>query len=206
MTTTTNNMPLENQHLDVAAIDSSTDYFDYDGELKEIYNRFPADMRPHARDALYYHSVDVLSGELTDAAFSQIVTEFADMDARLRDKRDKDDAIFAGIEELLRTGQINFPEIEVTLQAEVAQGKSSLLMKFIALQDLVSPLDAAIGFIAWYYTRGLSDPEYGIGVILDEFQNIPERDFLGVSESQMTICNFSVLSDTRLLPITWTGN
>jgi hypothetical protein len=79
MTTTTNNMPLEDQHLDVAATDSSTDYFDYDGELKEIYNRFPADMRPHARDALYYHSVDVLSGELTDAAFSQIVTEFADM-------------------------------------------------------------------------------------------------------------------------------
>jgi hypothetical protein len=92
------------------------------------------------------------------------------------------------------------------LQDEVAQGESSLLMKFIALQDLVSPLDAAISYLAWHHTRGLSDLEYEFDVNLDEFQNIPERDFLGVSESQMGICNFSVLSDTRLLPISWTGN
>jgi hypothetical protein len=206
MTTTTNNLPLEDQHLYVATTDSSTDYFDYDGELKEIYNRFPADMRPHARDALYYHSVDVLSGELTDAAFSQIVTEFADMDARLRDQRDKDDATFQGVEELLRTGQIKNPEIQATLQAEVAQGESSLLMKFISLQGLVSPLDAAISYLAWHHTRGLSDLEYEFDVSLDAFRDHRDSDVFGTSESQMTICNFSVLSDTRLLPISWTGN
>jgi hypothetical protein len=206
MTTTTNNMPLEDQHLDVAATDSSTDYFDYDGELKEIYNRFPADMRPHARDALYYHSVDVLSGELTDAAFSQIVTEFADMDARLRDQRDKDDAIFAGIEELIRTGQIKNPRFEALLHAEVTRGENSLLMRFISLQSLDSPLDAAVSFLAWHHSKALFDLESEFGVSLDAFRDHCDSDVFGTSESQMTICNFSVLSDTRLLPITWTGN
>jgi hypothetical protein len=194
MTTTTNYIPLENQHLDVAATDSSTDYFDYDGELKEIYNRFPADMRPHARDALYYHSVDVLSGELTDAAFSQIVTEFADMDARLRDQRDKDDATFQGVEEVLRTGQIKNPRFEALLHAEVTRGENSLLMRFISLQSLDSPLDAAVSFLAWHHARALFDLEYDFGVNLDGFRDIREKELFGISESEMTICNFSILS------------
>jgi hypothetical protein len=128
------------------------------------------------------------------------------MEARQRKRHSEDKALFAGVEELLRSGQIRNPEIQATLQDEVAQGESSLLMAFISMQGLVSPLDAAISYLAWHHTRGLSDLEYEFDVNLDEFQNIPERDFLGVSESQMGICNFSVLSDTRLLPISWTGN
>jgi hypothetical protein len=145
-------------------------------------------------------------GELTDAEFSEHVARYADFKARQLKRYSEDQALFAGVEELLRTGQIKNPEFEAILQDEIAQGESSLLMGFICLQGLVSPLDAAISYLAWHHTRALSDLESEFDVNLDEFRNIPERDFLGVSESQMTICNFSVLSDTRLLPISWTGN
>ena len=139
-----------------------------------------------------------VQGELTEAEFSQKVVQLAVDEACQRKRHSEDQALFAGVGELLRSGQIKNPELEATLQAEVAQGESSLLMGFISLQDLVSPLDAAISYLAWHHTRALSDLEYEFDVNLDEFQNIPERDFLGVSESQMGICNFSVLSDTRL--------
>lgn len=206
-TTTTTSLPLKVQHqLDMGATITSMDYFNHNGDLKEIYDRFPADMRRHVLSALVYHGNELLRGELTDAEFSENVVWFAVDEECQRKQYSEDQALFEGVKELLRTGQIKNPEFEATLQAEVAEGESSLLMKFISLQGLVSPLDAAISFLAWNHTRALSDLEDEFDVSLDEFRNIPERDFLGISESQMGICNFSVLSDNRLLPMSWTGN
>jgi hypothetical protein len=207
MTTTTNYMPLENQHqLDMGAIITSLEYFKPTGDLKDVYDRFPAEMRTHVKMALFDYREELREGQLTEEEFNKHVARYADIEARQRKRHSEDQALFAGVEELLRSGQIKNPEIQATLQDEIAQGESSLLMAFISMQGLVSPLDAAISYLAWHHTRGLSDLEYEFDVNLDEFQNIPERDFLGVSESQMGICNFSVLSDTRLLPISWTGN
>jgi hypothetical protein len=67
-------------------------------------------------------------------------------------------------------------------------------MRFISLQSLDSPLDAAVSFLAWHHAKALFDLEYDFGVNLDGFRDIREKELFGISESEMTICNFSILS------------
>lgn len=198
MTTTTSNLPLESEAANDVALTGSTKDASTatPSEYAHIYNRFPADMHPHVKAALQYHAVEVLEGELTDAEFSQIVAEFADMESDQRKQDSEDRALFEGVAELLRTGQIKSAQSTALLSDELAQGEDSLLMRFITLQSLASPLDAAVSFLAWHHTKALFDLESEFGVNLDGFRDHRDSDNFGTSESEMTLCNFSVFSNT----------
>lgn len=196
MTTTTNNLPLEKEAatgmaLAGSAKDASTTTSSEDAH---IYNRFPAHMHQYVEVALVYAGEDLLQSKLTDAEFSEHVTWFADLDADQQKQDSEDRALFAGVGDLLRTGQIQNAQSAALLSGELAQGQSSLLMRFISLQDLASPLDAAVSFLAWNHARALFDLEYEFGINLDGLRDLRISEFFGTSESQMTLCNFSVLS------------
>ena len=165
-----------------------------DKELSPVFARYPAEMHQHVEVALVYVGEDLLQGKLTDAEFSERVTWLAKVEADQDQQDSEDRALFAGVKDLLRTGQIKNPQFEALLQAEVAHGESSLLMRFIAVQMLSSPLDAAVSFLAWHHARALFDLEYDFDVNLDGLRDTRCSEAFGTSESHMTLCNFSVLS------------
>ena len=165
-----------------------------DKELSPVFARYPAEMHQHVEVALVYVGEDLLQGKLTDAEFSERVTWLAKMEADQDQKDSEDRALFAGVKDLLRTGQIQNAQSAALLSDELAQGQSSLLMRFIAFQDLSSPLDAAVSFLAWHHTKALFDLESDFGVNLDRFRDNRCREGFSPSESQLTLFNFSVLS------------
>lgn len=172
----------------------NTSDFDNTEFESSVYARFPEEMRDYVKEALFYHCVDLQSGDMSFREFAHAVSSCAIIQKELQAQALKDEAMFEGVRQLVLEGKIDNSEIVDELTAELRQGTDSLLAKFISMQTLTSPLDAAISYLAWKRTKALFDLEDAFQVNLDQFRNLREAECFTTSEGNMALANFSVLS------------
>lgn len=161
---------------------------------QSVYAQFPSHLHEHVEHELFYHGCELERGEMTMQEFTQGVTNTEHEHDEQEAQRTKDNAMFEGIKALVDEGTFQNPSLVAELTHEIELGHDSLLARFIALQPVTCSLDAALSFLAWKHMKSLVSLEEAFDVTLDHFQDAKEPEFYGTSESNMSLINFSVMS------------
>ena len=173
----------------------STHDFDSTEFEANVYARFPEDMHDYVEEALFYNGAELQSGEMTFREFAHSVSCHAVMRKQEEARVLQADIMFEGVRQLVLEGKIDDPEIVEELTEELQQGADGLLARFIYMQTLTSPLDAAVSYLAWKRARALIKLEDTFGVNLDMFRDTREPEFFCTSEGNMALVSFSVMSE-----------
>ena len=160
-----------------------------------VFARFSEDLHKYVEQALFYEGEQLRSGEISFQEFAQAVSCHAVMGKEDEARALDADIMFQGVRQLVLTGKIDDPKIVAELNEELRQGADSLLARFISVQPVISPLDAAISFLGWKRAKALIELENVFEVNLDMFRDTREPELFCTSESLMSLANFSVLSE-----------
>lgn len=109
-------------------------------------------------------------------------------------KQANDKAIFEGIQALIDEGTFKDASQVAELTHELKLGEESLLASFIYFQPVKNSLDAALSFLAWKHMKAIVELEEAFDVSMEHFRSAKDRDLYGTSESNMSMINFSVMS------------
>lgn len=125
--------------------------------------------------------------------------QFQDKVAWIKEGRDEGEIhyarveeLFEGVSKLIESGFLKKADQKQSLKQQLAQGRGSLLHRFITFQNLKSSEDAALSFLAWNHAKAMADLEDDFGVNLDFLRGSRSPDDFGTSESGMTLRNFSI--------------
>ena len=161
---------------------------------QSVYAQFPASLHQHVEHELFYHSVDLEQGEMTQEEFMQGVLATAVSHEQWLAQLEDDTAIFEGIKVLIDDGVFKNASQVAELTQELARGDKSLLWSFICCQPVENSLDAALSFLAWKHMKAIVELEADFSVSMDHFHSAKAPEFFGTSESSMALMNFSVMS------------
>lgn len=168
---------------------TSTDTFE-----KEVYAAFPESLHEHVEHSLFYESEELRTGEMTMQKFKERVLELALWQEKEQAQSLADTAIFEGVKSLLAEDKIKDKQFAAELEQDINKGEDSLLARFIWAQSVSNAMDAAISFLAWKRAKELTQLEEDFNVCLDKFREAKEPEFFCISEGNMSLINFSVMS------------
>ena len=161
---------------------------------QSVYAQFPASLHEHVEHDLFYHGVELERGEMTIQQFMQgVMSTACEWDGQAA-QLEADNAMFEGVKALIDEGKFKDPSFVAELTHEIALGEDSLLARFISLQPVKNSLDAALSFLAWKHMKALVELEEAFDVNLDHFRDAKEPEFFCTSESNMSLINFSIMS------------
>jgi len=161
---------------------------------QSVYAQFPTSLHEQVEHQLFYHGVELERGDMTMQTFMKGVDDTVSLWDGEAAQKVTDTAMFEGIKALLEDGTFQDPSLVAELTHEIELGEDSLLARFIALQPVKSSLDAALSFLAWKHMKVLVEIEEAFDVNLDHFRSTKEAEFYCTSESNMSLINFSVMS------------
>ena len=161
---------------------------------QSVYAEFPTSLHEHVEHDLFYHSEDLFEGKMTMLEFKADVLKTARWHEESEAQLQADKVTFEGVRSLLAEGVFENGQHAAELAQEIEQGEGSLLARFIWAQPVRDPFDAAVSFLAWKHTKALVELEAAFDINLDKFRDANEPDFFCTSESNMSLINFSVMS------------
>lgn len=161
---------------------------------QSVYAQFPTCLHEHVEHELFYNSVDLEQGEMTQEEFMRGVLATARSHEQWLAQLEEDKAIFEGVKVLVDEGTFKDASQVAELTQELERGDTSLLARFICVQPVKNSLDAALSFLAWKHMKAIVELEEAFDVSMDHLRSAKEPDFFGTSESNMSLINFSVMS------------
>jgi hypothetical protein len=162
--------------------------------IRSVYAAVPEALHEHVEHALLYHGADLENGNDTMEEFILHVRAIADINEVENAQNKRNHELLVGVRQLLAANKIEHEGFAQELLEQLEEGDSSLLARFIALQPVISPLDAAVSFLAWKHARALAEIEVVFGVDLSSIRGLQAEELLDTSESMMSMTNLSVLS------------
>lgn len=164
-------------------------------EFADVFALYPAEMHKHVTTALRHEGASVAEGTTSLQTLREMIEDFAKLHEETVAHQRRAQTLILGIQELIANGTINQSRFVTELSAEIELGEASALYRFIGLQDLTSPLDAAVSFLAWNHARALSELENEFDVNLDGFRDPEAADLLGATASELSLVGWSVFKD-----------
>lgn len=165
------------------------------GELiQAVYAAVPQALHQYVEEALLYHGVDLECGNDTMDAFVSHVEAIAQGANAGKAQNERHRELMDGVRQMLAANQIDHEGFMQELHEELEKGEHSQLARFIALQPVTSPLDAAVSFLAWKHARALAELEHVFGIDLSSIRGLQAEELFGTDESTMSMTNFSVMS------------
>lgn len=159
----------------------------------DVFADFREDMHEFVEEALFYRGEEYANGTFSREALEADIHDIARMYANRITRELEIEATFRALEAMVEHGELKNSPFASELKQEFALGFDSLLYRFISLQNVPAPRNAAISFLAWRHTKALFDLESEFDVNLEFFREQREPEFFCTSEGNMTLLNFSVL-------------
>ena len=161
---------------------------------QSVYAQFPTFLHEHVEHELFYNRIDLEQGTLTMHEFEAGVRDIARWWDGESAKQANDKAIFDGIQALIDQDTFKGTSQVAELTQELERGDTSLLARFICFQPVKNSLDAALSFLAWKHMKAIVELEEAFAVNLEHFRSAKDPYFFCTSESNMSLINFSVMS------------
>lgn len=173
---------------------NNTTHTPNDDLIQAAYAAVPTALHAYVKEAWLYHGADLENGTNTMEEFIMHVQAIADSSETENAQNKQNHELLVGVRQLLAANKIEHEGFARELQEQLEEGESSSLARFIALQPVISPLDAAVSFLAWKHARALAELEDVFGVDLSSIRGLQAEELLDTSESMLSMTNLSVLS------------
>ena len=162
--------------------------------ISTVYAEFASEQHQAVEEALFYEGERLRSGEMSLEELRGLVRSLDEQHKSEEQHYAAAVRSFQGVKHLVEDSQIKIKWFERELRQQLEHGNENLLFRFILFQRPKNSMDAAVSFLAWNHARALFDLEDDFKLDLNWLRDERLDECFGVSESQITLKNFSVLA------------